>query len=188
MRGDHGLRRDVAQVAVGHGERGVSERVADHVHRDAFAGELGGVRVPQAVGVDTLSLDPSSVGEPGQQPPDVGGVEAAAAQGAQLAAAVDPPRQQRGGLLIEAHGARAIALAVADPQGAERQVDVAQLQGERFARPAARSATGPRSERDSGSRSARWRSTRGSAPGLPAQSGSPLAGAETARSRFCALT
>ncbi len=76
-------------------------------------------------------------GEAGQQSADVGGVDAAAGQsaehrragtGAEPSATIQPPREQRCGLLVEADGAAAVALAMADPQRPGRQVDVAQLE------------------------------------------------------------
>jgi len=42
---------DVAQIAVGDGQAGVSERVADDVDRGLLPGELGGVGVSEPVGV-----------------------------------------------------------------------------------------------------------------------------------------
>ena len=47
--GDHFGRRDVAQVAVGDGERRVAELIPDHRHWHALGDELGGVRVAHLV-------------------------------------------------------------------------------------------------------------------------------------------
>jgi hypothetical protein len=46
----------MAQVAVGRGERPVSELLLDHIDRQALGGQLGGVGVAQAVGVHALSM------------------------------------------------------------------------------------------------------------------------------------
>jgi len=105
-------RRDVAQVAVSHRQRRVTQRVTDHVDRGPLPGQLGGVGVAEAVGVHP-PVDPRLGGQARQQPPDVAAVDPSALKGAedrrpgagrQFLAAVDPPGQQRGGLFVEADG------------------------------------------------------------------------------------
>jgi hypothetical protein len=67
---------DVAQVAISDGERGVPECVTDDVDRSAFASELRGVGVPEAVSVDP-ALNSRLARQARQQVADIGGIEVA---------------------------------------------------------------------------------------------------------------
>src|SRR5690242_5604511 len=82
---DPGGGGDVAEIAVGDGQAGVTELVLDEVDGVALFGEFGGVGVAQAVGVDPF-VDPGPGGQPREELADVARVERPAGQGTKQAA------------------------------------------------------------------------------------------------------
>ncbi len=70
------------KVAIGHRQAGVAECVADHVDRGPLPRQLGGVGVPEAVGVHP-PVHAGLCRQARQQPPHVGAVNPPAVQGAE---------------------------------------------------------------------------------------------------------